>query len=339
METPPVLGITHGDINGISYEIILKVFQDRRMLDFCTPIIYGSIAAMRYHQEVCHLSNIKPHFIQSLSEVQKGKLHLLDVCGDNIQVQLGRATEISGRAAFMALERAVADSKEQRLDALVTAPLSKETLLKYYENFSGHTEYLAERLGKKGKSLMVMVSEDFKLALFSTHLPLKEVASSLTQEALLDKFLLLHKALSYDFFSSNPHIAVMSLNPHSGEKGTLGREEIEIISPAIEEANRKGMLVSGPFSADGLMGSGEYAKFQAVLAMYHDQGMIPFKMLFRDRGVNVTVGLPLVRTSPAHGTAFDIAGRNIASCTSFREAIFKASELVKSRKRWQKRGD
>lgn len=325
------VGITQGDINGVGYEVILKAFEEPMMFDLCTPIVYGSVKVASYHRKALNL-NTNFTGINSASEAQHNKLNILNLRDDEIKVELSTPTREAGMAAFEALERATNDLKEGEIDVLVTAPINKNTIHSEAFHFAGHTEYLEERLGEGQKSLMILMKDDLRVALVTTHIPLSMVASSITKELIKEKATILHQCLKRDFGKGRPCIAVLALNPHAGDNGLLGLEEQDIIRPAIEELNEEGLLCFGPYAADGFFGSDKFTHFDAILAMYHDQGLAPFKALAMDEGVNYTAGLPIVRTSPAHGTAYDIAGKGIASPESFRKAVYAAIDIFRTRR-------
>lgn len=325
------VGITQGDINGIGYEVIIKALMDPRILDVCTPVVYGSPKVLAYHRKALNIPNFSLNSVATAREANPRRANLINCLDDNARVELGKASGYAGEAAFIALEMAVHDLIEHQIDLLVTAPINKYTIQSKDFNFAGHTEYLQEKLSSSDV-LMLMVSEYLKVGVVTGHIPLAQVTSEITKDLLLSKLHLLDRSLRYDFDIGTPRIAVLGLNPHSGDQGLLGSEEEEIIRPALEIARQEGVMALGPYAADGYFGSGLYQKFDAVLAMYHDQGMAPFKALSFDSGVNYTVGLPFVRTSPAHGTAYEIAGLDKASADSMRQAIYMAVDIYKCRK-------
>ena len=327
-----LVGITHGDINGVGYEIILKLFSEPMMLELCTPIIYGSPKVATYHRKAMELTT---NFvtIQKADEAVEGRLNLVDCLTDEVKIDFGQPSAESGKAALAALERAMADYREGLFDVLVTAPINKATIQGDGFHFPGHTEYIEERLGNGDKSLMILMKNDFRVALVTTHIPVREIATTITKELIQEKLMIFHRCLKQDFGIGAPRIAVLSLNPHAGDGGLLGMEEQEVIIPAMKEMEEKGILCYGPYAADGFMGSGNYTHFDGILAMYHDQGLAPFKALAMDDGVNYTAGLPIVRTSPAHGTAYDIAGKGLASEDSFRQAVYVAIDVFRNRQR------
>lgn len=325
------VGITHGDINGIGYEVILKTFGDAGMLELCTPIVYGSPKVAAYHRKAM---DIQANFsiINSAAEAQDGRLNIVNCIEDELKVELTKPTAESGQAALIALEKAMVDYQEGLYDVLVTAPINKHTIQSDTFHFPGHTEYIEQRVGEGQKSLMILLKNDFRVALVTGHVPVSEIAAGLTKELIQEKLAIFHRSLKVDFGIDNPRIAVFSLNPHAGDNGLLGKEEQDIIIPAIKEMVAQGIQCFGPYPADGFMGSGNYTHFDGILAMYHDQGLAPFKALAMDEGVNFTAGLPIVRTSPAHGTAYDIAGKGIASEDSFRQAVYVAMDVFRNRR-------
>lgn len=324
------VGITHGDINGVGYEVILKTFSDPTMLELCTPIVYGSPKVAAYHRKAID-SSTNFSIINSPEEAQTDRLCILNCTEDELKVELTKPTPEAGKAALDALERALQDYRDGLIDVLVTAPINKNTIQSETFHFPGHTEYIEERLGEGKKALMILLKDDLRMALVTGHIPLKEVANTLTKELIMEKLEIFAHSLKQDFGIDSPRIAVFSLNPHAGDNGLLGTEEEEIILPAMKEMIAKGVQCFGPYSADGFMGSGNYCHFDGILAMYHDQGLAPFKALAMDEGVNYTAGLPIVRTSPAHGTAYDIAGQGIAMEHSFRQAIYTAMDIYRNR--------
>ena len=324
------VGITHGDINGIGYEVILKSFSDPAMLDLCTPIVYGSPKVATYHRKAM---DIQTSFtiINNADDAQDGKLNILSCTEDELKVELTKATPEAGKAALDALERALKDYREGDIDVLVTAPINKHTIQSDSFHFPGHTEYIEERVGDDNKALMILLKDDFRVALVTGHIPVKDIAATITKELIMEKMEIFHRSLKQDFGIGCPRIAVFSLNPHAGDNGVIGTEEAEVIIPAMKEMIAKGVQCFGPYPADGFMGSGNFCHFDGILAMYHDQGLASFKALAMDEGVNFTAGLPIVRTSPAHGTAYDIAGQGIASESSFRQAIYLALDVYRNR--------
>ena len=324
------VGITHGDINGVGYEVILKAFSDPVMFELCTPIVYGSPKVAAYHRKALDLQTTFS-IINTAEEAQEDRLNILSCTDDELKVELTKPTPEAGKAALDALEKALEDYREGLIDVLVTAPINKHTIQSESFHFPGHTEYIEERVGEGHKSLMILMKNDFRVALVTGHIPVKDIASTITRELIMEKMSIFHRSLKMDFGIDSPRIAVFSLNPHAGDNGLIGSEEQEVIIPAMNEMIAKGIQCFGPFPADGFMGSGNFCHFDGILAMYHDQGLAPFKALAMDEGVNFTAGLPIVRTSPAHGTAYDIAGQGIASESSFRQAIYTALDVYRNR--------
>ena len=324
------VGITQGDINGVGYEVILKAFADPTMLELCTPIVYGSSKVATYHRKAMELqTNFSS--IASASDASDNKLNIVNCCDEELKVEFAKPAQEVGKAALDALERALLDYREGLIDVLVTAPINKNTIQSDLFRFPGHTEYIEERVGNGNKALMILMKDDFRVALVTTHVAVKDIASSITKELIKEKLSIFNQSLKRDFNIGKPRIAVLALNPHAGDNGLIGTEEQEIITPAINEMVADGVQCFGPYPADGFMGSRAYTRFDGVLAMYHDQGLAPFKALVMDDGVNYTAGLPIVRTSPAHGTAYDIAGKGVASEESFRQALYVAIDVYRNR--------
>ena len=324
------IGITQGDINGIGYEVILKTFSDPMMLELCTPIVYGSPKVAAYHRKSLDLST-NFSIVNSASEASDDRLSVVNCTDDEVKVEFAKPDLEAGKAALGALEKAIEEYKAGLIDVIVTAPINKHTIQSQEFSFPGHTEYIEQELGNGNKSLMILMKDDFRVALVTGHIPVSEIASTITKELVQEKLLTFNRSLKFDFGIGAPRIAVLALNPHAGDEGLLGKEEQTIIAPAIAEMVAKGIFCYGPFPADGFMGSGNYTRFDGILAMYHDQGLTPFKALAMDEGVNFTAGLPVVRTSPAHGTAYDIAGTGVACEDSFRKAIYVAIDVYRNR--------
>jgi 4-hydroxythreonine-4-phosphate dehydrogenase len=320
------VGITQGDINGVGYEVILKTFADPAMLELCTPIIYGSPKIAAYHRKSLSLS-ANFSIVTSASEAAYNKLSIVNCTDDEIKVEFSKSDAEAGKAALDALEKAIEEYKVGLIDVLVTAPINKNTIQSEGFSFPGHTEYIEERMGGGNKSLMILMKDGFRVALVTGHIPVKEIAANITQEHIEEKLSIFDRSLKQDFGIGRPRIAVLALNPHAGDEGLLGKEEQEIIMPAIQVMKAKGVLCYGPYPADGFIGSGNYSSFDGILAMYHDQSLVPFKILAMEEGVNYTAGLPVVRTSPAHGTAYDIAGKGVADEKSFRQAVYTAIDV------------
>jgi 4-hydroxythreonine-4-phosphate dehydrogenase len=332
MENKGILvGISQGDINGIGYEVIIKTLMDSLITDICIPIVYGSPKVAAYHRKALNINNFSFNNVRSPEEAHYKRANMINCLDDNVRVELGKSTAHGGETALVSLEKAVDDLKDGKIDVLVTAPIDKHNVQSDNFHFTGHTEYLKSRFGVE-EVLMFMISENMRIGIATGHVPLKEVASLITVENLLRKIRLMDKSLNLDFGFRRPKIAVLGLNPHAGDNSLLGREEEEIIIPAIAKAKQEGILAFGPFPSDGFFGAGSFTRFDGILAMYHDQGLTPFKTLAFDSGVNFTAGLPVIRTSPVHGTAFSIAGKGIASENSFRQAIYLACDIYRNRK-------
>ena len=325
------IGISHGDVNGISYEIIMKTLSDSRLLEFFTPIVFGSSKVASYHKKILDYQDFNFHVIRQLDQAVPGKANLLNVFHEEIKIDMGQTTPAAGMAAFQSLELATDALSGGQIDALVTAPINKQNIQHKDFNFPGHTEYLTKKFGAE-ESLMLMVSNETRIGVITGHIPLRDVPSMISRDLIMRKLHIMNNSLKRDFGIVRPRIALLGLNPHAGDKGVIGKEEEEIIIPTIKEAFDSGILVFGPYPADGFFGSASFNHFDGILCMYHDQGLIPFKTLSFKSGVNYTAGLPVVRTSPAHGTAFDLAGKNSASSDAFREAVYLAIDIVKNRR-------
>jgi len=325
-----VAGISQGDINGIGYEVIIKTLMDAEINESCIPVIYGSPKVAAYHRKALNINNFSFNNIRSAEAAHHQKAKLIHCLDDNIRVELGKSTAQGGEAAFASLEKAVSDLRNGKVDVLVTAPIDKNNIQSDNFRFRGHTEYLMEKAGVEDV-LMFMVSESVRIGVATGHVPLRDVPDMITVSLLMRKIKLMNQSLVVDFGIRKPRIAVLGLNPHAGDNSLLGKEEEEVIAPAIQQAVRENILAFGPFPADGFFGSGSFAKFDGILAMYHDQGLTPFKALSFDTGVNFTAGLPFVRTSPVHGTAYQIAGKGEASESSFRHALFLACDVFRNR--------
>lgn len=314
--------------------MILKTFSDPTMLELCTPVIYGSPKVAAYHRKAMEIpTNFS--IVNTAEDAQDGRVNVVNCIEEELKVELSKPTPEAGKAALTALEKALADYRAGLFDVLVTAPINKHTIQSDTFHFPGHTEYIEERVGDGQKALMILLKGDFRVALVTGHVPVRDIPGMLTKELIMEKMEIFHQSLKKDFGIDNPRIAVFSLNPHAGDHGLLGTEEEEIIIPAMKEMIAKGVQCFGPYPADGFMGSGNYTHFDGILAMYHDQGLAPFKALVMDEGVNFTAGLPIVRTSPAHGTAYDIAGKGVASEDSFRQAVYVAMDVFRNRA-WEK---
>ncbi|MBC9811366.1 4-hydroxythreonine-4-phosphate dehydrogenase PdxA [Crocinitomicaceae bacterium CZZ-1] len=328
-EFPVRVGISIGDINGIGPEVVIKALSDNRLLLDCTPVIYASNKVLAYHKKLIENQDFSYQSCKSADDAVHKKVNVINLWDEEIKFELGQPTQLGGKYAFKSLEAATQDLASGKIDVLVTAPISKEAMALSGFQFPGHTEYLANLAGQED-ALMLMVADDLRVALVTTHVAIKEVSSMLTKERIVAKIAELDKSLRRDFGIQKPKIAVFGLNPHAGENGKMGSEENDIIVPAIRQANSKGHLAFGPYPADGFFGSNARNQFDAVLAMYHDQGLAAFKALAFEDGVNFTAGLPVVRTSPDHGTAFDIVGQNKASESSMRSAIYLAMDIYRN---------
>ncbi|HAE24300.1 MAG TPA: 4-hydroxythreonine-4-phosphate dehydrogenase PdxA [Prevotellaceae bacterium] len=324
------VGITHGDVSGIGYEVILKTFAYPMMCEMCIPILYGSPKAATYHRKMLNLTT-NFAMINQASDAQEGRLNMISVYDEEVKIDFGTPNPECGKVAMLSLERAIKDYKEGNIDVLVTAPINKASMQSSNFNFVGHTEYLEHEVGEGNEALMILMSPMMKVALVTTHLPIKEVSANLTQAKIEKKIDIFNTSLKSDFTISIPRIAVLSLNPHCGDDGLIGSEEKDIIKPAIDSMRKRGVQCFGPYPADGFFGAGMYSSFDGILAMYHDQGLTAFKTLSADDGVNFTAGLPIVRTSPDHGVAYDIAGKGEANENSFRQAIYVALDVWRNR--------
>ena len=327
------IGITTGDVNGIGIELLLKTFSDNLLFNHCIPVFYGSTKVLSFYRKAFN-TDIKYHSLRGDDSFNQNALNVLNCWEEEFRIQPGEVTEEGGKYAYISLEAAVNDLFDGKIDALVTNPINKHNMKDAGFPAVGHTEYLTKKSNKE-ESLMLMTSEFLRVALVTEHIALAEVAPAVTKEKILSKLNLLNKSLKKDFGIDKPRIAVLGLNPHASDKGLMGNEEKKEIIPAIETANEKKMLTFGPYAADGFFGSGNYKNFDAVLAMYHDQGLTPFKTIAFDSGVNFTAGLPVVRTSPDHGPAYEIAGKDIAIVESFRSAVFTAIDIVNNRNRYE----
>lgn len=328
-----ILGISIGDLNGIGSEIILKTFEDSRMMEFCTPVIFASIKTMSFYKKHFE-SAINFHGINDLSRVIEGKVNVLNVWKDAVAINFGEEDLKAGEYAIKSLQAATAALKADEIDVLVTAPINKLTIQSDVFKFPGHTDYLAQELG--GESLMFMVSDKLKVGLFTDHVPVKDVPTHITAKLIEEKVRTIFESLIQDFRVEKPKIAILGINPHAGDHGVIGEEDETILKPTLLKMREKGKLVFGPYAADSFFGSKNYQNFDAIIASYHDQGLIPFKTLTFGEGVNYTAGLSKVRTSPDHGTAFEIAGKGIADESSFKAAVFAAIQIFKNRKEYKK---
>lgn len=327
-----IIGITHGDINGIGYEVILKSLNDSRILDMFVPVIYGSSKIAAYHRKNLDLPTLNLNAVNSVKEISTKKINIINCVDENTKVELGQSTIEAGKIALESLEKATEDLKKGLIHAIVTAPINKKNIQSDKFHFPGHTEYLEEKFGNEStSSLMMLVNDVIRVAVVTGHIPVEKVSQTISEELILKKLQILNKSLKEDFAIVRPRIAVLGLNPHAGDDGVIGNEENDVIKPALKKADEEGILCFGPYPADGFFGTGTFKHFDAVLAMYHDQGLIPFKVLAMENGVNYTAGLPVVRTSPAHGTAYDLAGQNKASEVSFLNAMYLACDIHRNR--------
>lgn len=326
------LGISIGDLNGIGSEIILKTFEDSRMLDFCTPVIFASAKTISILKKKFD-SGINFQGIEESSQALDGKVNVVNVWKEGVQVNFGEEDKEIGKYAFKSLQAATGELKKGLIDVLVTAPINKHTIQSEEFKFPGHTDYLARELG--GDSLMFMITDELKIGLLTDHVAVKDVAANITPEIIEKKIEIIYKSLKQDFKIQEPRIAVLGINPHSGDSGVIGKEDEEIMKPTLEKIRDRGRFVFGPYAADSFFGSGNHRNFDAVVAAYHDQGLVPFKTLSFGEGVNYTAGLEKVRTSPDHGTAYEIAGKNQADHNSFKEAVFKALDIFRNREEYK----
>lgn len=327
-----LVGISIGDLNGIGPEVVLKTFEDPRMLDFCTPLIFASVKSLSFIKKVLDI-NTNIHGIDHINQLIPGKVNVLNVWKENVDIEFGIENTSMGEYAIKSLQAAVKALKSNSIDVLVTAPINKHTIQSETFKFPGHTDYLAQEL--EGESLMFMITDTLKVGLLTDHVPVKDISKHITKQLVEKKIDIIYKALKQDFGVTIPKIAVLGINPHTGDNGVIGDEDDKVLRPTLEKINRSGKIVYGPYAADSFFGSGNYKNFDAIVAAYHDQGLIPFKTLSFGTGVNYTAGLSKVRTSPDHGTAYDIAGKNTADFTSFKEAVFKAIQIYKNRKQFQ----
>lgn len=329
----PLIGISHGDINGINYEIILKALEDKRMMEMFNCILYGSPKAITHYQNSLELPKASFNKIKRTDRTHLKKYNLIQIGENEISIDTGKSTKEAGKLAYQALEKAVSDLDRKYIDALVTAPIDKHNIQSDQFKYAGHTGYLADVFQSRDY-LMLLVANNLRIGVVTDHIPIKEVSEKITSDLILSKIRVMQRSLIYDFGIRNPKIAVLGLNPHASDGGVIGDEEEKVIIPAIENAKQEKILAFGPYPADGFFASSNYTAFDGVLAMYHDQGLIPFKTLSFENGVNFTAGLPVVRTSPAHGTAFDIAGKNIANENSLRHAIYLAADIIENRREY-----
>ncbi len=322
------VGISVGDLNGIGVEVILKTFSDSRMLDFCTPILFASSKAISFHKNKLQI-NTPIHGISQLDKIVDHKINLMNIWKEDVKINFGKEDPEIGKYAFLSLKEAVNALKNKKIDVLVTAPINKKTIQSKNFNFKGHTEYLESEL--EGEALMILMTDALRIGLVTGHIPIKEVANSINEDLIKKKVLNIYKTLKQDFGKEKPKVATLGLNPHCGDHGVIGDEDDTIIRPLMHKFQNEKKLIYGPYAADSFFGSNAYKQFDGIMAMYHDQGLAPFKALSFGNGVNFTAGLNRIRTSPDHGTAFEIAGKGIANHASFKEAVFKAIDIYKNR--------
>lgn len=327
-----IVGISIGDLNGIGSEIVLKTFQDQRMLEFCTPVIFASVKVLSFLKKQYNLE-LNLHGIDAIDKIVPKKINVLNVWKEPIDINFGKQDNTMGQYAIKSLEAAVTSLKKNEIDALVTAPINKANIQSEHFNFPGHTDYLQQEL--QGDSLMLMISESLKVGLLTDHVAVKDISTSITREVIEKKINTIHKTLIQDFGVAKPKIAVLGINPHTGDNGVIGNEDDTIMRPTLDNLRNNGKTVFGPYAADSFFGSANYKNFDVIIAAYHDQGLVPFKTLAFGYGVNYTAGLNHIRTSPDHGTAYDIAGKNKADFTSFRAAVFSAISIFKTRTAYQ----
>jgi 4-hydroxythreonine-4-phosphate dehydrogenase len=328
-----IVGITHGDFNGIGYEVIIKTFMDPRMLEICTPVVYGSSKIASYHRKVLDVNDFNFNLIRNTENVPVKRANIVNIHDQEVKVEIGESSEVAGKLALTALNFAVDDLKSGRINALVTAPINKKNIQSPSFDFKGHTEYLAQKFNSQNY-MMLMVSDKIRIGFVTGHLAISDINKALSSDIIYNKIVTMNQSLIRDFGIRKPKIAVLGLNPHGGDNGLMGNEENEVIRPAINRAAAENILAFGPYPSDGFFAANSYKDFDGILAMYHDQGMIAFKILSFDYGVNFTAGLPYVRTSPAHGTAYDIAGKNVANPESFRQAIYLAVDIWTQRQKY-----
>jgi len=325
------IGFTHGDVNGIGYEIIIKTLMDKRIMEFITPIVFGHSKVASYHRKTVNAKDFNFNLIKRVDAANPKRPNIINIDEREVKIELGVSTKVAGEMAYLSLKLAVEAIERGEIDAIVTAPINKKNIQSDDFTFPGHTEYLADRHNVR-EFLMMMVSDNFRIGVITGHIPLRDVPNTISEALIMSKIQIMNDSLHRDFAIQKPKIALLGLNPHASDNGLIGNEEQETIIPAIKKAFDDGVLVYGPYAADGFFASGQQSKFDGVLAMYHDQGLIPFKTLAFDSGVNYTAGLPIVRTSPAHGTAYDIAGKNMAGESSMRAATYLACDIFNNRK-------
>ena len=324
------VGITHGDVNGIGYEIIIKTLQDQRLMELYTIVVYGSSKVASYHRKVLNINDFNFNLVKKADQAHPRRPNIVNIHDEEIKIDLGKSTSVAGELALLSLEAACEDLQKDIIDVVVTAPINKKNIQSPGFAFPGHTEYLAKKFNTDNY-LMLMITNALRIGVVTGHIPLCTVKDALTEELILQKIQVMNLSLMRDFGIVKPRIAVLALNPHAGDDGLLGIEEKTVIKPAIDKAFDQNILAYGPYPADGFFGSSNFKNFDGILAMYHDQGMVPFKLMSFDEGVNFTAGLPVIRTSPAHGTAYDLAGKNEASPEAFRNALYLAGDIFMHR--------
>lgn len=324
-----IVGVSIGDLNGIGSEVILKTFEDNRMLEFCTPVIFGNVKLLSFVKKALNLNEVNLHGIDSLDQMVIGKINVLNLWKEGVNINFGQNDEAAGEYAIKSFTEATAALKDGKIDVLVTAPINKYNIQSEDFKFPGHTDYLNQEL--EGDALMLMVQDNLRVGLLTDHIPVSEVSKHLNEALIRKKLLTVNQSLKQDFRVNMPKIAVLGINPHSGDNGVIGKEDDEVLKPALKKLFEEGVLVFGPYSADSFFGTGQYEKYDAVIAAYHDQGLIPFKTLSFGNGVNYTAGLQGVRTSPDHGTAYEIAGKGEADYNSFKEAVYMAIDVFHNR--------
>ncbi len=326
----PRIGITLGDLNGIGPEVVIKALADNRLLNFITPVVYGSSRVLSYYKKLMEIEELNYSQVKTPGQFFPKSINVVNCWEEVIEINPGVASKEAARGALLSLHKAVEDARAGLIDGFVTAPIDKNTIHGESFPYRGHTEYLTQAFNAT-ESLMLMVAGNLRVGLVTEHVPVREIANFLTRERVELKIRLLEMSLRQDFNISKPRIAVLGLNPHAGDEGLIGQEEIQVIRPVISDLKNKGKLIFGPFAADGFFGASQHLKYDGIVAMYHDQGLVPFKTLAFENGVNYTAGLPVVRTSPDHGTAYSIAGKNQADESSMREAIYLACDIIKNR--------
>lgn len=324
------IGITHGDVNGIGYEVIIKTLQDQRLMELYTLVVYGSSKVASYHRKALNINEFNFNLVKKADQAHPRRANIVNIHDEEIKIELGKSTPVAGELALLSLEAACEDLQKKNIDVVVTAPINKKNIQQPGFAFPGHTEYFAKKFNADNY-LMLMINSVLRIGVITGHIPIAKVRETLTEDLILKKIQVMNQSLMRDFGIVKPRIAILALNPHAGDDGLIGNEEQTIIQPAIDKAYQQNILAFGPFPADGFFGAGSFKNFDGILAMYHDQGMVPFKLISFDEGVNYTAGLPIIRTSPAHGTAYDLAGKNEASPEAFRNALYLAGDIFINR--------